>query len=763
MKVHRKIRTLSRSVFCVLCPLSFVLCLVACQPTDPIDQKVEALLAQMTLEEKLGQMNQLNSGWINPEICKQIKAGQVGAILNTVNYEEFMTYQRLAVDSTRLGIPLVFARDIIHGFRTIFPIPIGQAATWNPALVEKAARITAQEATQTGVRWTFSPMVDISRDPRWGRLAEGYGEDTYLTSQMGAATVRGYQGEDLTQTNTLAACVKHFAAYGASESGRDYNTTWIPEVLLRDVYLPPFKAAIDAGSASIMCSFNDINGVPSSANKHLNIDILRKEWGYDGLLDSDWWSSANMVPHGYSKDLKEAALQSINAGMEMDMEGYGYLWYLDDLLAEGKIQESQIDDAVRSILRFKFRLGLFDNPYTAIENPEYFTEEALATATQAVEESATLLKNNGILPLKVQDSRLKTLMVCGPLSNSQHDQHGTWCFDGVDSMAVTPLAAFQEWGEANDVRIIYEAGTTYSREEDAAAVRKAVRKARQADVVLFFAGEESILSGEARCRAELSLPGMQTEMLEQLKETGKPIVMVVMAGRPLTIGHEVDLCDAVIYSYHGGTMAGPGLCNVLTGKVSPSGRVPMTIPQLVGQVPIYYNKKNTGRPTHNPILMDEIAVNAPQFSLGQSSYHLEVGNDPLYAFGYGLTYTTFAYSPVTLSDTILTADGSITASCTVTNTGKVDAKEVIQLYVRDLVGDCRPIRELKGFEKVLIKAGESYTATFTITPDELAYWHNEYTDTRTQRCYLTTDPGDFHVWISPSSDTGEPVKFTLVE
>ncbi len=759
MKTHRNILTLSCLVFYVLCSMFFIACNQ--QPKDEIDQKVEALLAQMTLEEKLGQMNQLSGGWINPDVCNQIKAGQVGAMLNTVNYEEFMTYQRLAVDSTRLGIPLVFARDIIHGFRTIFPIPIGQAATWNPDLVEHAARITAEEATQTGLRWTFSPMVDIARDPRWGRMAEGYGEDTYLCSQMGAAVVRGYQGDDLTQTNTLAACVKHFAAYGAAESGRDYNTTWVPEVLLRDVYLPPFKAAIDAGSASIMCSFNDINGVPSSANKHLNIDILREEWGYDGLLDSDWWSSSNMTAHGYSKDLKEATLQSINAGMEMDMEGHGYLWYLDDLLAEGKIQESQIDDAVRSILRFKFRLGLFDNPYTAIENPEYFTSEALAAATQAVEESAILLKNNGILPLTTNHSPLSTIMVTGPLSNSQHDQHGTWCFDAIDSMAITPLAAFQEWGEANDVRIIYEAGMTYSREEDASAVRRAVRKARQADVVLFFAGEESILSGEARCRADLSLPGMQTEMLEQLKETGKPIVMVVMAGRPLTIGHEIDLCDAVIYSYHGGTMAGTGLCNVLTGVVSPSGRVPMTMPQMVGQIPMYYNKKNTGRPTHNPVLIDDIPVNAPQFSLGESSYHLEVGDKPLYPFGYGLTYTTFEYSPVTLSDTLITHNEHLTATCTVTNTGNVDAHEVIQLYVRDLVGDCRPVRELKGFEKVLIPAGESYTVTFTITPDQLAYWHNEYTDTRTQRCYLATDPGDFHLWISPSSVAGEPVKFRL--
>lgn len=764
----------------LLCPLCFVLLLASCQKQDPTEQKIDRLLAKMTLDEKIGQMTQVCGGWYSEDLENQVRNG-AGSMLNSVGAEA-NHYQRIAVEETRLGIPMVFGRDIIHGFRTIFPIPLGQAATFDPALVEDAARLTAQEAVQAGLRWTFSPMVDVARDPRWGRIAEGYGEDTYLTSVMGAACVRGYQypasnsasgltsnSEQRERSNILlAACVKHFAGYGASEGGRDYNTTWIPEVQLREVYLPPFKAAIDAGSATIMCAFNDLNGVPASANRHLNVDILRNEWGYNGMLVSDWASSANMIAHGNCADLKEATLLSINAQMEMDMEGHGYPRYLKDLLAEGKITEKQIDACVRDILRLKFRLGLFDNPYCAIDSAEFFTPEALAAAQRAAEESTVLLKNNGILPISPLSEGVGgvSILVCGPLADSQHDQNGTWCFDKVDSMTVTPLMAFRTLAKEGKIRLIEQTGKHWSREVNPANLAELTRKAKQADVVLYFGGEESILSGEARCRAHLDLPGDQSVQLRALKATGKPVVLIVMAGRPLCIGAETDLVDAVLYAFHGGTMQGPALANLLTGVVAPSGRLPMTFPQAVGQIPMYYNKKNTGRPTDHPVLIDQIPVGAPQFSLGESSYWLEYGDKPLFPFGYGLTYTTFNYSPVVLSDSVLTmgSGNTITATCTITNTGNVEAVAVPQLYLRDLVGSLtRPIRELKGFERVSIPAGESREVSFSLTESDLAYWHlaKGITLGADGKYEHTAEPGDFLLWISPSSAEGTPARLVL--
>lgn len=776
--------------FFLLCPLCFVLLLASCQKQDPTEQKIDRLLAKMTLDEKIGQMTQVCGGWYSEDLENQVRNG-AGSMLNSVGAEA-NHYQRIAVEETRLGIPMVFGRDIIHGFRTIFPIPLGQAATFDPALVEDAARLTAQEAVQAGLRWTFSPMVDVARDPRWGRIAEGYGEDTYLTSVMGAACVRGYQypasNSELSERSNsasgltsnseqrersvepilLAACVKHFAGYGASEGGRDYNTTWIPEVQLREVYLPPFKAAIDAGSATIMCAFNDLNGVPASANRHLNVDILRNEWGYNGMLVSDWASSANMIAHGNCADLKEATLLSINAQMEMDMEGHGYPRYLKDLLAEGKITEKQIDACVRDILRLKFRLGLFDNPYCAIDSAEFFTPEALAAAQRAAEESAVLLKNNGILPISPlsEGGGGVSIFICGPLANSQHDQNGTWCFDKVDSMTVTPLMAFRTLAKEGKIRLIEQTGKHWSREVNPANLAELTRKAKQADVVLYFGGEESILSGEARCRAHLDLPGDQSAQLRALKATGKPVILIVMAGRPLRIGAETDLVDAVLYAFHGGTMQGPALANLLTGVVAPSGRLPMTFPQAVGQIPMYYNKKNTGRPTDHPVLIDQIPVGAPQFSLGESSYWLEYGDKPLFPFGYGLTYTTFNYSPVVLSDSVLTmgSGNTITATCTITNTGNVEAVAVPQLYLRDLVGSLtRPIRELKGFERVSIPAGESREVSFSLTESDLAYWHlaKGITLGADGKYEHTAEPGDFHLWISPSSAEGTPARLVL--
>lgn len=735
---------------------------VACQPKDPVERQIDGLLSQMTLEEKIAQMTQVCGGKISDDIAEQIRNG-AGSMLNSVGAEADY-YQRIAVEESRLGIPMIFARDVIHGFRTIFPIPLGQAATFDPAIVEEGARIAAEEAIQAGLRWTFSPMVDVARDPRWGRVAEGYGEDTYLASCMGAAAVRGYQGKD--SVVRMAACVKHFAGYAASEGGRDYNSTWIPEIQLRETYLPPFKAAIDAGSLSIMCAFNDLNGVPASANKHLNVDILRHEWQFDGVLVSDWASLQNMNNQGNSADLKEATKLCMDAQMDIDMESKGYPRHLKELVEEGQVSEKVIDDCVRNILRMKFRLGLFDNPYCYTENPEYFTAEALAVAQKAAEESAVLLKNNGILPLSHTRYPI-TVLVCGPMANAPHEQNGTWCFDKDDAMTITPMMAFRELAKEGKIRLIEQNGEHWSREFNKENISTLARLAKQVDVVLYFAGEESILSGEARSRAVLNLPGDQSEQIKAIKATGKPIVLTVMAGRPLCIREDIDRADAVLYAFHGGTMQGPALANLIIGKVAPSGRLPMTFPMGEGQIPFYYNYKTPSRKmAKSPKLINDIPIRAYQFSVGESSYWLEYGNKPEYPFGYGLTYTTFEYGAVTLSDTLLlgSSSHSLTASCDITNTGKCDAVAVPQLYIRDVVGSLtRPIRELKGFERVEIPAGETRTVTFDISEKDLAYWHlAEGVSLGSEGEYIfSAEPGEFHVWIAPNSAEGQFAAFVL--
>ena len=747
----------------------------ACSHKSEEDRFIDDLLSRMTLEEKIGQMNQLDPSWNAEEKEALIREGKVGSIFNIVGAKEVNRLQRMAVEETRLGIPLVAARDVIHGFKTIYPIPLGQGATWNPDLIEQAARLTAQEAYQDGIRWAFSPMVDVAHDPRWGRVAEGYGEDPYLTSVMGAATVRGYQSPNpLTRdslTPLMAACVKHFAGYSASEGGRDYNTTWIPETQLRDIYLPPFKAAVEAGAMSLMCSFNDLNGLPSSANKHLNIDILRDEWHSDALLVSDWGSGSDLVPHGLCADKKEAALRCINARMEMDMQGNIYTDYLAELVEEGKVKESQIDECVRSILRLKYRLGLFENPSVPEPDfgPMHYMNDAIATAEQVAEESAVLLKNDGVLPLS--EERLKdkslTVLVTGPMADQKKEQLGTWVFDGEPEHSLTPVYSFQN--RHKPFRCIYEPGLTYSRDKNPAGIAKAVAAAKKADVILFFCGEEAILSGEARCRANLDLPGAQIEMMDALVATGKPVVMIVMAGRPLTIGKQVDQAAAVLYAFHGGTMAGPALFNILTGKVVPSGKTPITFPKMVGQIPLYYNRHNTGRPSYDPpMLIDSIPIGCPQFSIGQSSYWLETPTEPLFPFGFGLSYTTFEYGETQIDTLPFTGeelcsierpvDGHRTLvgvgyslSCTITNTGSYDAYETPQLYVRQLSGDLvRPLCELKGFQKIFIPAGETREVTFTLTDDDLGYWHESH-DGLSSRVWFATDDAEFRFAILPHS------------
>ena len=777
----------------------------------------------MTLEEKIGQMNQLDPSWDAEQKEALIRQGKVGSIFNVVGAKQINRLQRMAVEETRLGIPLVVARDVIHGYRTIYPIPLGQGATWNPELIEQAAQLTAKEAVSDGIRWAFSPMVDVAHDPRWGRVAEGYGEDPFLTSQMAAATVRGYQHElsstpqDGPSSNSasgpssnsvavqqskgrsaglrpaMAACVKHFAGYSASEGGRDYNTTWIPETQLRDIYLPPFKAALDAGAMSVMCSFNALNGLPSSANHHLNVDILRDEWHSDALLVSDWGSGSDLVPHGLCTDKKEAAERCINARMEMDMQGNIYTDYLAELIAEGKVKESQIDDCVRSILRLKYRLGLFDNPYVDEDKVIAYTPEALELATRVAEESAILLKNNGILPLSIspQDgltsnsaavqlpTAKRSILITGPLAHQKKEQLGTWVFDAQPDHSVTPLEAFEQLlngkcptsnsasgptsnsaavelptAQRSNFQLLYEPGLTYSRDKNT-DFSKVIAKAKQADVILYFCGEEAILSGEARCRADLNLPGAQREMMKALSATGKPVVMVVMAGRPLTIGAEVEQAAAVIYAFHGGTMAGPALYNIITGKTVPSGKTPITFPKMVGQVPLYYNRLNTGRPSYDPpMLIDSIPIGCPQFSIGQSSYWLETPTEPLFPFGFGLSYTTFEYGPTTYEKQ---ASGAYEVTCLIKNTGKFNAFETAQLYAHQLSGAvARPIAELKGFKKVFIPAGDSCTVTFTITPEQLGYWHDTWepvrgSDVKAHRYYFDTDNAPFTFRIAPHS------------
>ena len=765
----------------------------------------------MTLEEKIGQMNQLDSSWDAEPKEALIRQGKVGSIFNVVGAKQINRLQRMAVEETRLGIPLVVARDVIHGYRTIYPIPLGQGATWNPELIEQAAQLTAKEAVSDGIRWAFSPMVDVAHDPRWGRVAEGYGEDPFLTSQMAAATVRGYQHESSSTPQAksssiiyhlssmpqasgpmrpaMASCVKHFAGYSASEGGRDYNTTWIPETQLRDIYLPPFKAALDAGAMSVMCSFNALNGLPSSANHHLNVDILRDEWHSDALLVSDWGSGSDLVPHGLCADKKEAAERCINARMEMDMQGNIYTDYLAELIAEGKVKESQIDDCVRSILRLKYRLGLFDNPYVDEDKVIAYTPEALELATRVAEESAILLKNNGILPLNEQMVNDQMVLITGPLAHQKKEQLGTWVFDAQPDHSVTPLEAFEQLLNGNvqlptaqrsNFQLLFEPGLAYSRDKNT-DFSKVIAKAKQADVILYFCGEEAILSGEARCRADLNLPGAQRELMKALAATGKPVVMVVMAGRPLTIGAEVEQAAAVLYAFHGGTMAGQALCNIITGKTVPSGKTPITFPKMVGQVPLYYNRLNTGRPSYDPpMLIDSIPIGCPQFSIGQSSYWLETPTEPLFPFGFGLSYTTFEYGPThvqingkILNDQInepygeadrstvgrleMVNDQMVNISCVIKNTGKFDAYETAQLYAHQLSGAvARPIAELKGFKKVFIPAGDSCTVTFTITPEQLGYWHDTWepvrgSDIKAHRYYFATDNVPFTFRIAPHS------------
>lgn len=742
----------------ILLPALVLVMTVSCGPREvrstvnagaDVERQIDQLLAKMTLAEKIGQMNQVSAGGDVSRYAESLRNGQVGSILNEVDPARINEFQRITVEESRLGIPLLVGRDVIHGFHTVFPIPLGLAATFDPELVEEGARVAAAEAVAQGIRWTFSPMLDIARDPRWGRMAEGSGEDPWLDARMGEAMVRGYQGE-VPGPSSMAACVKHFAGYGAAEGGRDYNSTFLTERQLRNVILPPFEAAVKAGALTLMTSFNDNDGIPSTANSFLLKDILRNEWGFGGLVVTDWNSMGEMIAHGFGTDRKEVARLAANAGVDMDMMTFGFLSHLEELVRSGQVKEAVIDEAVRNILRVKFVLGLFEHPYVdeAAAASVQYAPAHLEAARRTAEESVILLKNDGLLPLS--SGRIRTILVTGPMADAPHDQLGTWSFDGEKSHTVTPLKALQERFPG---KVVYVPGLTYSRQQRS-RFDDVVAAARRADVVLAFLGEEAILSGEAHSLADLNLIGSQSELLAALKAAGKPVVATVMAGRPLTIERDLPNCNAMLYAFHPGTMGGPALVNILMGDVNPSGKTPVTFLRTVGQVPMYYSHTMTGRPYNGETLLDGIGPEAGQTSLGNTSYYLDAGAYPLFPFGYGLSYTDFTFEDITIDQDSYPVDGTIRVSYTLSNTGRYDGTAVPQVYIRDLVGSLtRPVKELKHFRRVRLGAGESIRLTDEIPVSDLAFWGADG--------QKKVEPGEFQLWVAGDSASGDPVTFTV--
>ena len=726
---------------------------------ESVEQRVTALVEQMSLDEKIGQMNQVNGGddFVPDHLRHDLQSGRVGSVINVVNVETINELQRIVVEESRLGIPLLIGRDVIHGFKTIMPIPLGQAATWNPDVVRAGAHIGAIEAAATGINWTFAPMIDIARDARWGRIAESLGEDPYLASELGVAMVQGFQGDDLSDKYTIAACAKHFAGYGASESGRDYATTNIPENELRNVYLRPFNAAVDAGVVTLMASFSDLNGVPATGNEFLMRQVLRGEWSFDGFVVSDYNSVHQLAVHGFTENDKESAFEATVAGIDMEMAGQAYSGKLAALVKEGRISMDMIDSAVANVLRAKFRLGLFEHPYTDPSDfPAHANEDALQIAKTAALQSVVMLKNdNDVLPLSVDN--IASVAVIGPLADAPYEQMGTWVFDGDPALSVTGVDGIRRLvGKEVDVRFVRAMETSRSRETE--AFDEAVAVASDSDVVVLFLGEEAILSGEAHSRADIDLPGDQAELVRRIRQAGKPVIAVILAGRPLTLTDIVDQVDAILYAWHPGSMGGPAIADLLFGIESPSGKLPATFPKMVGQIPIYYNQKNTGKPPkHGEVVyIDDIEVNAPQTSLGMSAFHLDAGFEPLFPFGFGLSYAEFRYKNIRTNAVEVAVGETLTISADLSNHGTVAAEEVVQLYVRDLVGNVtRPVRELKGFKRVRVEPGQTVTVEFDLHTDELAFYGR---DNR-----LMLEAGDFHVWIGGSSTTDQRSEFRLVD
>lgn len=705
----------------------------------------------MTLLEKAGQTHQLALfGPADAETTAGVRDGRIGSFLNAADLAQRNELQRIAVEQSRLGIPLMFGRDVIHGYRTIFPIPLGQGATFDPDLVEQAAAAAAAEAAEVGIDWVFAPMVDVARDARWGRIAEGCGEDALLTSRMGAAMVRGFQGGDIADPRHVAACAKHFAAYGATEAGKEYNTTWVPEQLLREVYLRPFLACVEAGVATLMTGFNDLNGVPASGNALLTRQILKGEWGFPGFVVSDWASVREMMAHGACATEADAALQGLTAGVDMDMAGRVYVERLPRLVETGALSMEVLDDSVRRVLTVKHRLGLFERPYVdapATSVALCDTHKLLARAL--VRESLVLLKNDArSLPLP---SGLASLAVVGPLADDPQEQLGCWAFDGRREDAVTILAGLRE-RVAPRVPVHFARGLPDPRSTDTAGFSEAVHVAEQASAIIAVVGENANLSGECRSRAFLDLPGAQLQLLERLAATGRPLIVVVTAGRPLLLGPVCALANAVVYAWQPGTMAGPGIVDVLLGDVAPSGKLPVSFPRAVGQLPLYYNAKSTGRPPTGE--SKGIPTGTPLDPVGFEASYLDVEVTPQFPFGFGLSYTTFAYDEVAVSPQRTEVGAPVTVRARVRNAGDRAGVEVVQLYVRDRVGSVtRPVRELKGFRRVALEPGQSALVEFTLEAADLSFPGRDLKP--------TVEPGEFDVFVGGDSRAPLAATFEL--
>lgn len=718
---------------------------------------IDNLMSKMTVEEKIGQLNLLTPGGgvatgavVSNDVEKKIREGNVGGLFGVIGVEKIKVAQDFAVNNTRLKIPLIFGSDIIHGYKTIFPIPLGLSCSWDMTLIEKSARIAALEATADGLCWNFSPMVDIARDPRWGRIAEGAGEDPYLGSQIAKAMVKGYQGNNLQKDNTsLMACVKHFALYGASEAGRDYNVVDMSKVKMYNEYLPPYKAAIDAGIGSVMSSFNEIDGIPATGNKWLLTDLLRKQWGFNGFVVSDYTSVNEMIAHGVG-DLQAVSALALNAGLDMDMVGEGFLTTLKKSLKEGKTTQKQIDQACRRILEAKYKLGLFDNPYKYIltDRPakEILTPQRRAESRDIAAHTFVLLKNNKqVLPLK----KTATIALVGPLADSRENMLGTWAVSGDAQLSVTVIEGIKKVA-GNDAKILYAKGanisddTLFAKKVNVFGTRiaidkrsademisEALEKANQADVIVAVVGEASEMTGEAASRSDISIPESQKKLIRALAKTGKPLALVLMTGRPLAIPEENNLADAILLTWHAGTEAGNAIADVLFGAYNPSGKLSASFPVNVGQIPVYHSQKNTGRPSD------------AYGSKFQSNF-LDVSNAPLFPFGYGLSYSSFSYGQLSLSKNSAKGNDIVNASITVTNNGKWDGEEVVQLYIRDVVGSItRPLKELKGFQKLMLKSGETKTITFRITPEQLKFYNYELK--------YDWEPGEFTIMVGGNS------------
>ena len=734
-----------------------------------MDRFIDDLMSKMTIEEKIGQLNLPGSGDIvtgqakNSDIAGKIKKGLVGGLFNIKGVEKIKDVQRVAVEESRLGIPLIFGMDVIHGYETVFPIPLGLSCSWDMDAVEKSARIAAIEASADGICWTFSPMVDISRDPRWGRVSEGNGEDPYLGGQIAKAMVRGYQGvgdKTFTTNNQIMSCVKHYALYGAGEAGRDYNTVDMSRQRMYNEYFYPYQAAVDAGVGSVMASFNEVDGVPATGNKWLMTDVLRKQWGFNGFVVTDFTGINEMVDHGIG-DLQTVSARALRAGIDMDMVGEGFLTTLKKSLDEGKITEADINRACRLILEAKYKLGLFTDPYKYCDvsrvKKEVYTPEHRALARKIAAESFVLLKNDNVLPL----SKKGTIAVVGPLGNTRENMPGTWSVAADFNKATTVVDGLKAV-VGNKADVVYAKGSNLTTDpvlEQRATLfgrdlqrdgrteeelrNEAFQIAKNADVIIAALGESSEYSGESSSRSEIGIPDIQQRLLKELLKTGKPVVLVLFTGRPLTLTWENENVPAILNVWFGGTEAAYAIGDVLFGDVNPSGKLTTTFPQNVGQIPLYYNHKNTGRPL----------ADGKWFEKFRSNY-LDVSNDPLYPFGFGLSYSKFDYSDVKLSSTQIDTNGELTASVTVTNKSKVDGAEVVQLYIRDVVGSVtRPVKELKGFEKVFIKAGESKTVDFKITPEMLKFYDYDLN--------FVFEPGDFDVMIGSNSRDVKNARFTL--